>query len=153
MKKSFIFLICLFVQIVVSGQQNDYYNPQDTLAQRQPKSKSSIKKEALCHCSATEGSTVWDDIWNTGIKGTIKSLWQSSAKPVLIGQAVGGVQEASKEAFGPTIAATTASSLAISEVNKSRKHHKKRKKKNNEFCDCEDCPYHGNKYKPAQGIQ
>lgn len=148
--KKIVALACTLLCVHLVYSQGDYYDPEDSLTIHKDVEKE--VKKTPCHCSATEGSSIWSDIWETGIKGTIKGVWQSTTKPLLIGQAVGGVQEASETALGPTLAATTTSTLAISEVNKSRKHHRKHKKKNNEFCNCLECPYHGNRYHPNQGI-
>lgn len=164
-----VVLIALLLPISSMGQ-TDYYNPQneEVVQPSKEQGRTNKKRERLkrkmekqtrdahgkCYCPYQTSTSVWDDIWNTGVVGTAKAVYQSTIKPQAIGEVVGAVQGAAADAPIPALAGQTAVALAISETNKARRHQRNRRPPQAGMqCNCDPCPYHGQRYKPNQGIQ
>lgn len=156
-----ILILLTFCALSMSAQE--YYNPQagaDTTKvlskkeQRQLDRERKHAQERHCYCPYQKSTTVWHDIWNDGVVGTTKAVYQSTVKPQLIGGAVGAVQGAANEAPVPAIVAETGVALGISEVQKSRRHQRNRQvPQAGRACDCDPCPYHGQRFGQVQGNQ
>lgn len=161
--RNIILALLLFCAVPMMAQ--DYYDPQvvDTAKaltkneQRQIEHERKLaereKHKHHCYCPYQKSTTVWHDIWNDGIVGTTKAVYQSTVKPQVLGEVVGAVQGAANDAPVPAIVGKTAVALGISEVHKSRRHHRNRQPPQaGRACDCNPCPYHGQRYKPNQGL-
>jgi hypothetical protein len=154
-------IIAIFLSCTLQAAAQDYYEQHQTdtvqvLTKKEQRRLDRERRKAHerhCYCPYQQTTSVWHDIWNDGVVGTTKAVYQSTVKPQVIGQVVGGVQGAANEAPVPTIVAETGTALAISEVQKSRRHQRNRQvPQAGRVCDCDPCPYHGQRYKPAQGI-
>ncbi len=164
--KAIILAISLMCFVGVNAQ-TDYYEPQlaDTTqhvmtkkeqrqARKRERQMKNHGKSCDCYCPSQRSTTVWHDVWNEGVVGTGKAIYQSTIKPQVIGEVVGAVQQAANESPLPTIAAQTGVALGISEIQKSRRHQRNRQvPRAGQQCTCDNCPYHGQRYKPNQGIQ
>jgi hypothetical protein len=107
-----------------------------------------------CYCPYQTSTSVWDDIWNAGVVGTTKAVYQSTIKPQVIGEVVGAAQGATADSPLPALVGETAVVLGISEANKARRHQRNRQPPQAGVeCNCDPCPYHGPRYKPNQGIK
>lgn len=150
-------LTCISIVLCSFCLGQTYYEPQvsDSVSAREMTRKE--KREAnkfhkahehsKCYCPYQQSTSVWHDVWNSGIVGTVKAVYQSTVKPQVIGEAVGTLQKAGQDSPLPTIAASTATALTISEVHKSRRHQRnKQAPQAGRACDCDPCPYHGQRY-------
>lgn len=150
-------LTCISIVLCSVCLGQTYYEPQasDSVQSTQGMTRKEKRKtmkmahdeHPKCYCPYQQSTTVWHDVWNSGIVGTVKAVYQSTVKPQVIGEAVGTLQKAGQDSPLPTIAASTATTLAISEVQKSRRHQRnKQVPQAGRACDCDPCPYHGQRY-------
>jgi len=140
----YFIIIALFLSFSVQAQ-DDYYSPP-------VESAAPAEHKPHCYCPYQKSTTVWDDIWNDGILGTSKAVYQSTVKPQVLGKAMGAVQGAANKSPLPTIAAETAVALGTSEVHKARRHKRNKQiPRAGQTCNCDPCPYHGQRYHSATG--
>lgn len=146
------------------AQTDDYYVPDSAHSapskeevrevRRREKGMRKIQKHQEkhgCYCPYQKSTSVWDDIWNAGIVGTGKAIYQSTIKPQVLGEVVGGVQGAAAKSPLPALVGTTAVAIGISEVQKSRRHQRnKQVPQAGAACNCDPCPYHGPRWGPSK---
>lgn len=132
--------------------QEDYYEPQP-LSRKEARKAMKAKELQHCYCPYQKSTSVWHDVWNEGIVGSLKAVYQSTVKPQAIGAAVGAVQSTASEAPVPSAVSAVAVSMAISQTQKARRHQRNRQvRAAGRACDCDPCPYH-QRYKPNAGIK
>lgn len=170
--KHFIIVILLLLGAPGASAQTDYYVPQESdsahatphvmtkqeskVARKREKAARKAHKHTSdasgkCYCPYQTSTSIWDDIWNTGIVGTGKAIYQSTIKPQVLGEVVGGVQGAAASSPVPALVGTTAVAIGISEVHKSRRHHRsKQVPQAGVACNCDPCPYHGPRWGPSK---
>lgn len=143
---------------ITSFAQSDYYDPdsvppaaENHEAHRPSRKVRRQQEKHGCYCPYQKSTSVWDDIWNAGIVGTSKAVYQSTVKPQVLGEVVGGVQGAAAKSPVPALVGTTAVAIGISEVQKSRRHQRnKQVPQAGAACNCDPCPYHGPRWGPAK---
>lgn len=161
-------ILALLLACATPTIAQDYYDPKDSTAadtvkvltkkeqhqiERDRKRAEREQHGHRCYCPYQESTTVWHDIWNDGILGTGKAVYQSTVKPQVLGEVAGAVQGAANDAPVPTIVGTTAVALGTSEIHKARRHQRNRQvPQAGRACDCDPCPYHGQRYQPNQGL-
>jgi len=169
--KTTIFVLAMLLSTASMGQTHYYVQQESDLVRNEhvmtkKESKDARKRERLarkiqkktrdgqCYCPYQTSTSLWSDIWNTGVVGTAKGVYQSTIKPQAIGKAVGAMQGAVTDSPVPALAGQTAVALAISGTNKARRHQRNRQPPQaGAACNCDPCPYHGQRYGPNQGTK
>ncbi len=153
MRSILLILILLLASCRCSAQ--DYYDPNEATAVDTPTQPAhdhkSDKKPQRCHCPYQKSSSVWSDLWNDGVVGTGKAVYQSTVKPQVLGAVVGAVQQKANEAPIPSLIAQTGVAMGISQVQKARRHQRNRQiPRTGEACNCDPCAYHPPRYKSSK---
>ena len=144
MKQAIIAILLLLA--VPSMAQDDYYE-EGKLSKKERKAKERAAESDHCYCPYQQSTTVWQDIWNVGIVGTSKGVYQSTVKPQVIGDIVGAAQGAANDAPVPALVGSAAVTLGISQANKARRHSRnKQVPEAGRSCNCHPCAYHGQRY-------
>lgn len=153
MRSILLILILLLAFCRCAAQSTDYYDPsyQEDSTSTPVAHDHSNKKPQRCHCPYQKSSSVWDDLWNDGVVGTGKAVYQSTVKPQVLGAVVGAVQQKANEAPIPALVGQTAVAMGISQVQKARRHQRNRQiPRTGEACNCDPCAYHPPRYKPSK---